>query len=99
MSRMFPISVVGLIAFFQMALIGLGQPGSLDALFDPALNPGAAVYCVTLQKDGKILIGGSFASVGDAPRANLARLNRDGTLDTSFDPATAVDTGFVNAIA
>jgi hypothetical protein len=39
-----------------------------------------------LQPDGKILIGGSFSSVLGLTRNNIARLNRDGTLDTSFDP-------------
>jgi hypothetical protein len=33
------------------------------------------------------VIGGAFTSVGGTPRAKVARLNADGTLDTSFDHA------------
>ena len=47
------------------------------------------VYAVALQSDGKILIGGSFNSIGGVSRANIARLNADGTLDTTF---AAIDT-------
>ena len=56
------------------------------------------VWSVALQSDGKILIGGDFGSVGGTSRPNLARLNADGTLDTTF---AAIDTnGFrVRAIA
>src|SRR4029079_11561986 len=64
----------------------------------PPLSPGALVYAVTLQPDGKILIGGAFETVGEQRRVNLARLNPDGTLDGSFDPGQAADIGYVNAI-
>jgi uncharacterized delta-60 repeat protein len=36
------------------------------------------------QPDGKIVIAGYFTSVDGAPRSGIARLNRDGTLDASF---------------
>ena len=76
------------------------QPaGSLDLNFHPAINVGTDIYAVTLQTNGQILIGGSFTSVEDLPRANVARLNADGTLDPSFDPGTAADLGYVNSIA
>jgi hypothetical protein len=40
-----------------------------------------------VQPDGKILIGGGFTSYNGDPNANdyIARLNSDGTLDTSFN--------------
>ena len=41
-----------------------------------------------VQADGKTIIAGSFSSVLGVPRANIARLNADGTLDTGFDPKT-----------
>lgn len=31
-------------------------------------------------------MGGSFTNIGGQPRAGLARLDPDGTLDSSFDP-------------
>jgi hypothetical protein len=43
------------------------------------------VRSLALQSDGKILFGGQFASVNGQPYANLARLNANNTLDTTFD--------------
>jgi uncharacterized delta-60 repeat protein len=62
----------------------LNSDGSLDASFDPNLNNN--VYAIALQPDGKILVGGIFTAVGaDATERNrIARLNIDGSLDTSF---------------
>jgi uncharacterized delta-60 repeat protein len=87
---------LALLLFLPLGL--RSQPGSLDLSFAPVLSPGALVYAIHLQPDGKILIGGSFESVDGEPRANVARLNPDGTLDTSFDPGQAADSGYVNAI-
>jgi uncharacterized delta-60 repeat protein len=66
-------------------------PGTLDATFvNPNLVGGARTIAV--QPDGKILIGGWFASVGGQTRNRVARLNADGTLDTTFvDPIVSSD--------
>jgi len=45
---------------------------------------GATVYALALQPDGRILVGGSFDTVNGVARSNLARLQPDGSLDTSF---------------
>jgi len=79
--------------------LGFSQACSLDPTFNPALNPWAAVYVVTLQPDGKILIGGAFYFIEQMPRGNVARLNPDGSLDPAFDPGTAADIDYVSAIA
>jgi uncharacterized delta-60 repeat protein len=42
------------------------------------------VYSLATQKDGKILIGGNFNGVGGKYRGGFARLNPNGSLDTSF---------------
>ena len=39
-----------------------------------------------MQADGKIVVGGAFNSMGGQTRNGIARLNPDGSLDTSFDP-------------
>jgi uncharacterized delta-60 repeat protein len=49
------------------------------------------VGAIAVQADGKILVGGSFSTLGGGgegttTRWNLGRLNADGSLDTSFDP-------------
>ena len=42
------------------------------------------VYSLATQKDGKILIGGDFNGVDGKYRGGFARLNPDGSLDSSF---------------
>jgi uncharacterized delta-60 repeat protein len=43
---------------------------------------------MVLQPDGKLVIGGEFTNVLGEARNRIARLNTDGSLDTSFAPAT-----------
>jgi len=74
------------------------QAGSLDAGFVPAIEAGADVYAVSLQPDGKVLVGGSFVATGSIRVTNLARLNPEGSLDATFNPGTAADLGYVNSI-
>jgi uncharacterized delta-60 repeat protein len=66
---------------------GAGTPGAdaVDAAYAHDYAP--EVRAMTLQSDGKLVIGGSFASYGGAPRVRLARLNPNGTLDTGFAPS------------
>ena len=67
----------------------LNADGSLDTSFAPTgsgLND-AYLYSLALQPDGKVLVGGSFTSYNGTARSHLARLNADGSLDTSFAPA------------
>lgn len=69
-------------------LARLMPDGSLDAGFAPVANGGSGngVRAVTLQGDGKILIGGGFATVAGQSRTNLARLYADGSLDATLNP-------------
>ena len=59
--------------------------GDLDPAFNVGLGADGAVWDVALQPDGKILVGGGFNNFGGAQHRNVARLNADGSLDTSFD--------------
>ncbi len=72
-------------------LARLNPDGTLDPAFQPKLlhphSVFSAVRRFVLQPDGKILIVGNFESINGAPATNSARLNRDGTLDSSFIPA------------
>jgi uncharacterized delta-60 repeat protein len=70
-------------------LARLNANGSLDATFEPrgfeVLTP--MYFALAVQSDGKILVGGQlwWMTAAGVSRQNLARLNSDGTLDTSFD--------------
>jgi uncharacterized delta-60 repeat protein len=68
--------------------------GTDDTPFQP--NTDGAVNAVVIQSDGKILIGGTFTTVGGLARSRIARLNPDGSVDTTFNPNASSD---VNALA
>ena len=61
----------------------------LDLQSAPDLATNATVNAMVIQSDGKIVIGGDFASVEGTPRNQLARLNADGKVDPDFDPPIA----------
>ena len=71
-----------------VALALLSQAAPLYSQTADDLNPGADdfVYATALQPDGKIVVGGSFTTLGGQPRSCIGRLNADGTLDTGFNP-------------
>ena len=67
----------------------LNPDGTLDLGFDPGAND--VVDALAVQGDGKIVVGGFFTTLGGggsgtSVRNHIARVNPDGTLDTSFDP-------------
>ncbi len=68
------------------------QPdGDLDQAFIPGTGPNGRVYAIALQPgDGKILIAGDFTSYNGTSINRVARLNTDGSLDTSFNPGVGV---------
>jgi uncharacterized delta-60 repeat protein len=66
----------------------LNSNGTLDTTFNPGTGAPNGVSCIAIQTDGKILIGGNFTSYNSTPRNRIARLNANGTLDTTFDPGT-----------
>jgi uncharacterized delta-60 repeat protein len=65
-------------------LVRLNPDGSPDAGFDDGDGADESIWCIRLQKDGKILISGSFNRVNGSPCPHIARLNADGSLDASF---------------
>lgn len=68
------------------------QPsGALDLTFNPGLGANAAIRALTLQSDGKILIGGLFTNVNGIALSAVARLNSDGSVDGTFHPGAGAD--------
>ena len=72
-------------------LARLNSDGTLDTTFNTNLGAGvagtsASVRKIAIQADGKILIAGTFDTVGGVSVPNkIARLNANGTLDTAFN--------------
>jgi len=79
-------------------LVWLNGDGSRDPCFNPAFEGYLSSLAVALQPDGRMLVGGSFSAINGVSRNGIARLNSNGSLDTSFDPGTGAN-GTVTAIA
>ena len=72
-------------------------PGTVNPAFAPTVRTNGNIAFIATQADGKQLIGGNFSRVGAVLEPSLARLNIDGSLDTSFASPTGL--GSVDYIA
>jgi uncharacterized delta-60 repeat protein len=82
----------------------LNADGTLDASFNPSasgpLYSSVVVYSLVVQADDKILVGGSFTTFNGQPRSCLARLNPDGSLDSTFNPEAGIGSSrFIRSLA
>ncbi len=81
----------------------LNVNGGLEgtSTFNPGtgLSTDGGVFCCAVQLDGKIILGGEFSSVNGQSRNRIARLNSNGTLEstTTFNAGTGADST-VNAL-
>ena len=80
-------------------IVRLNSDGTRDSTF--TTNTGTAfnqqAISLAIQSDGKIVVGGNFTSFNGTTSRRIARLNSDGTLDTSFTANTggaAIGSGF-----
>ncbi|MGH8048461.1 MAG: delta-60 repeat domain-containing protein, partial [Chthoniobacterales bacterium] len=71
--------------------------GKLDPAFTAGLSPNGAVYAITVQPKGQIVVGGEFTQAGAQLRRNLIRFKPDGTLDGPIASADA-STGAVRSL-
>ncbi len=69
----------------------LNSNGFLDMSFDPGIGTNDDIVSAAVQSDGKILIGGKFTTFNNVTVPKIARLNADGSLDTSFDPKSGAN--------
>lgn len=68
-------------------LVQLEADGTPDPSFQlPTAGLSSFVNTVLVQADGKLVIGGDLAFLGLAPGTGIARLNANGSLDSSFQP-------------
>jgi uncharacterized delta-60 repeat protein/uncharacterized repeat protein (TIGR01451 family) len=82
----------------QPYLARLNDNGNLDTTFNVGIGPNGTVYAVAVQADGKAVIGGDFTAVNGIARNHIARLNADGSVDSSFNPGSGADNS-VRALA
>jgi uncharacterized delta-60 repeat protein len=77
----------------RIRLARVNSDGTLDSNFVASVTGSLSFMTVShlaLQTNSQIVIAGSFETVNGAPHTNIARLNGDGTLDTSFNAATDI---------
>ncbi len=81
-----------LVAGLFNKVAGEDRSGLVRLLSDGTVDPGFAainisdgfLYSAAVQPDGKILVGGAFTFINGTFPPGIARLNPDGTLDSSF---------------
>ncbi len=92
----------------QNRLVRLNTDGSIDTSFKTGTgfnaDGDAYVKAIIIQADGKILVGGSFTTYNGTVQNRIARLNTDGSIDTSFNSGSGFGSPgggfiFINTIA
>ena len=66
-------------------IIRLNSDGSIDDTFDIGSGFSWIVRTIDIQSDGKILVGGQFATYDGTSSNYIIRLNSDGSIDNTFD--------------
>jgi len=66
--------------------------GTIDPTFTQSTVSGtdASIYSFDFNEN-KIVVGGNFNTYNGTARSNIAQINPDGSLDTTFDPGTGTD--------
>lgn len=72
-------------------LVRLLANGSVDAGLNTGTGFNGVVNKVSLQTDGKLLVGGWFTTYNASTVNYLVRLNTDGTIDTQFTTGVGLD--------
>lgn len=85
-------------------IVSFAAPDSLVTIsnWNNSWNDYGAINCVVPLPDGRLLAGGDFWSLGGHACTNLALINLDGSVDTSFNPnpvRSEWPPGFVNNLA
>ncbi len=78
----------------------LNPDGTIDPTFLNGMSGAdGPINAVVLQADRKVLIGGEFSTVNGVSRRAIARLNVDGSVDTSFQAGVRRDSGQASVLA
>ncbi|MBW6497733.1 MAG: delta-60 repeat domain-containing protein [Bacteroidales bacterium] len=69
----------------------LNPDGSFDESFNHTGGGNNAILSMTIQPDGRIVVGGAFTEMGGQQINRIARLMPNGNLDSSFDAGSGAD--------
>jgi uncharacterized delta-60 repeat protein len=70
---------------YQEYIVRLNVDGTIDNSFNTGNGFGSQVNTISLQTDGKIVVGGYFSTYDNLPANGIVRLNTDGTKDNTFE--------------
>ena len=79
-------------------IIRLNADGSKDSSFNTGTGFNNSVYSISLQTDGKIIVGGDFTTYKGITENRIIRLNPDGSKDSSFNTGTGFNS-YISSIA
>jgi len=85
--------------FFSAAPVMATSANTLDPFFQPVLAARGTVKGILPLAEGKVLVYGKFASINGLPRTNIAILNADGSVDTSFNLSAELRDPYIDAAA
>jgi uncharacterized delta-60 repeat protein len=89
------VIVVGSFKYYnntsQRGIARINSDGSLDTTFSVGTGFDETVTSIAIQGDGKIIVGGYFSQYNGTNRTRIARINSDGSIDTTFNPGTGVN--------
>jgi len=85
---------------FFIKFVRLNPNGTLDSSFNSDFEAPGTIQVSAIQTDGKIIVSGSFTRINGVPQKSPARLNPDGSLDSTFNSGTrfGVGAGFIRKI-
>jgi len=72
-------------------LARLNSNGSIDNTFNMGTGLDSTIYAITVQPNGKIIIGGDFTSYNGTSCHGIVRLNSNGTIDNTFNFGIGTD--------
>jgi len=74
-------------------IVRLEPDGSIDQSFATGAGANMEIFAAAVQKDGRVVLGGEFYQFNSIECNRIARLNRDGSIDSSFAPGAGPNTG------
>jgi uncharacterized delta-60 repeat protein len=78
-------------------ILRINTDGTRDLSYNSGTGLPGITYVITIQPDDKTIIGGDFTQYSGSSAVRLARINTDGTRDSTFSPGGTLN-GTVSAI-
>lgn len=91
--------VLTLLLFLCLTAAHASAATTLDTSFKPVLSRAGQITGIVPLANSKVLVIGSFTSISGTACKNIARLNADGSVDTSFQLDARIPADMIFAIA